>query len=237
MTAILLPVKRFSRSKERLARFLSPAEREELARLMFDDVWAVLQEAQAASNGVTSAGGATRPPSHGIGPVFVATAEPYVIERCRESGTPYLEESEQRSHSASVMEASRWAVSLGAASLLSIPIDTPGVTAEEIFALLDLGRRHSVVIVPSADGTGTNALLRTPPEAIDPRFGPHSCGLHVEEARKKGLSHLVHPSPGFGRDIDTPEELYDFATNGRPCLSREFARRVLVSKQRVASCR
>jgi 2-phospho-L-lactate guanylyltransferase len=237
MTVILLPVKRFNRSKERLARFLSPAEREELARLMFDDVWATLEEAKAASNGGASAGGSSRRPSPGIGQLLVATAEPYVIERCRESGTPCLEETEQRGHSASVIEASRWAVSLGAASLLSIPIDTPGVTAEEIFALLELGWRHSVVIVPSADGTGTNALLRTPPEAIEPRFGPHSCGLHVEESRKKGVSHLVHPSPGLGQDIDTPEELYDFASNGRPCLSREFARQVLASKQRVAVCR
>jgi 2-phospho-L-lactate guanylyltransferase len=241
MTAVLLPVKRFNRSKERLARFLTAPEREELARLMFDDVWAVLQEAMSSprhtekeeedgSHGARNSG-------QGIGQLFVATAEPYVIERCRESGTPCLEETEQRSHSASVIEASRWAVSLGARSLLSIPIDTPGVTAEEIFALLELGRRHSVVIVPSADGTGTNALLRTPPQAIEPRFGPHSCGLHVEEARKKGFSHLVNPSPGLSQDIDTPEELYDFASNGRPCLSREFARRVVASKQRVVACR
>lgn len=237
MTAILLPVKRFKRSKERLARFMSPAEREELARLMFDDVWATLQNARGASHGAPSAGGGERHPPQGIGKVLVATAEPYVIERCRESGTACLEETEQQGHSASVIEASRWAVSLGARSLLSIPIDTPGVTAEEIFSLLELGRSHSVVIVPSADGTGTNALLRTPPEAIDPHFGPHSCGLHVEEARTKGFSHLVHPSPGLGRDIDTPEELYDFASNGRPCLSREFARQVLASKERAAACR
>jgi 2-phospho-L-lactate guanylyltransferase len=204
---------------------------------MFDDVWATLSEAKGASNGAASRDAAPRRPARGIGQLFVATAEPYVVERCRESGTPCLVETEQRCHSASVIEASRWAVSLGAKSLLSIPIDTPGVTAEEIFALLEMGRRHSVVIVPSADGTGTNALLRTPPEAIDPHFGPHSCGLHVEEARKKGLSHLVHPSPGLGQDIDTPTELYDFASNGRPCLSREFARQVLATKQRVAACR
>jgi 2-phospho-L-lactate guanylyltransferase len=239
MTAVLLPVKRFNRSKERLARFLSPAEREELARLMFGDVWAVLQEAMTVNpeGSGRSADAAARPPLRGIGQLLVATAEPYVIERCRESGTPYLEETEQRSHTASVIEASRWAVSLGAVSLLSIPIDTPGVTAAEIFGLMELGRRYPVVIVPSADGTGTNALLRTPPEAIEPQFGPHSCGLHVEEARKKGFSHLVHPSPGLGQDVDTPEELYDFASNGRPCLSREFARQVLASKQRVAACR
>ena len=225
MTSILLPVKRFNRSKERLARFLSPSEREQLARLMFDDVWSILQELKARSG------------TPAIGEVFVASAEPYVIERCRESGTPCLQEAEQRSHSFSVIEATHWAVSLGAASLLSVPIDTPGVTAEELLMLLEVGRGYSVVIVPSADGTGTNALLRTPPHAIDPRFGPQSCVLHAEEARKQGLSHLIYRSPGLAQDVDTPEELYEFAANGRECQSREFARQLLVSKQRVVACR
>src|SRR5690242_6720395 len=176
MTSILLPVKRFNRSKERLARFLSPAEREELARAMFDDVWTTLQQLMLHS------AMAPRPQ------LFMASAESYVIERCRESGIACLEEAEQSSNSSSVIAASRWAVSLGATSLLSVPIDTPGVTAQELGALLEVGRSHSVVIVPSADGTGTNALLRTPPQAIDPHFGPHSCGLHVEAARKLGLT-------------------------------------------------
>ena len=29
-------------------------------------------------------------------------------------------------------------------------------------------------VVPDAEGTGTNALLRTPVDAIDPHFGPGS---------------------------------------------------------------
>ncbi len=40
----------------------------------------------------------------------------------------------------------------------------------------------SVVIVPSHDGTGTNALLRSPPDLFPSHFGPESFALHLKEA-------------------------------------------------------
>ena len=213
MIVALLPVKTFTRSKERLAAFLTPSERSELARVMFEDVWAVLHEALAAKQGLDR--------------LLAVSAEPYVIELCRRHGVACLEEDVQLSHSSSVKRATRWAIGLGANALLSVPIDTPGITAAEIFSLLDLRRRAAVVIVPSADGRGTNALLRTPPDAIDPHFGSDSCNLHAQAASEKGLKFLVAPSSGFAADIDTPEELHSFAARSEPCLTRTFARELL----------
>jgi 2-phospho-L-lactate guanylyltransferase len=219
MIAALLPVKSFTRSKQRLAGFLTPAERAQLARAMFEDVWDILTEAQAMAQGLDR--------------LLVASAEPYVLARCRELGIACLEETEQTSHSDSVKLATDWAMRLGATALLSVPIDTPGITAAEIMALLDLGRRFPVVIVPSADGLGTNALLRTPADAIHPHFGPGSCRLHAQEAETKGWQYLVHPSPGLGSDIDTPEDLQNFASQSasheRPCRTRELIRQLLAA--------
>ena len=207
MVAALLPVKEFCRSKQRLAGFLTSQERALLARTMFEDVWDALREAERGGQALER--------------LLVVSAEPYVIARCREEGVACLEEKEARSHSDSVRLATQWAMGRGVTSLLSVPIDTPALTAPEILALLELHPgplahargsdcRYAVVVAPSADGSGTNALLRTPPDAIAPQFGPGSCRLHVQEAETKGLLWRVSPSPGLSADIDTPEDIEAF---------------------------
>ena len=193
-----------------------------LARAMFEDVWDTLRTARARFR------------------LLVVTSEPEVIKRCRAEDVDCLIEGEQRSHSDSVRAATEWAMQHGVTSLLSIPIDTPAITAPEIFQLARLASQHSVVVVPSADGTGTNALLRTPPNAIAPRFGPGSCRLHVEQALAAGLPHLVYPIPSFAADIDTPADAGHFLALGRPCrtatLLRQWFGAALGSRRRVAVC-
>jgi 2-phospho-L-lactate guanylyltransferase len=196
VTAALLPVKGFHLSKHRLAGLLSPQERAALARAMFDDAWEVLRDAAELKQGLDQ--------------LLVVSAEPYVLDRCRQDGVAFLEEAGPSTHSGSVHRATGWAISLGVTSLLSVPIDTPAMTATEILMLVGLARRHSVVVVPSADGTGTNALLRTPPNAIEPHFGPGSCRLHTDEAESKGLAWVVVRPPGLLADIDTPEDAAAF---------------------------
>ena len=201
MVGVLLPVKEFHRSKSRLAGFLSPPERALLSRAMFDDVWEVLREAVEGKQGLDQ--------------LLVVSAEPDVIARCREEGVTFLEEAEPSSHSDSVRRATQWAMSLGVTSLVSVPIDTPAMAVDELSMLVGLARRYSVVIVPAADGNGTNALLRTPPDAIEPRFGLASCRRHVEEAERKGLDWIVVRSPGLLTDIDTPGDVEAFLSMER----------------------
>ncbi len=227
MIAVLLPVKEFSSSKQRLAGFLTPQERALLARTMFEDVFAALREAQEMKQGLDR--------------LLVVSAEPYVFSRCRQEGVAVLEEREQLSHSDSVTLATKWAARLGATSLLSVPIDTPAVTPREILSLLREHRKFQVVVVPSADGSGTNALLRTPPDIIDPRFGPGSCKLHVQAAEAKRLPCSVFhsigsKSNGLSNDIDTPEDLSHFLSLDRPCRTTGLARQFLRADRETAAC-
>ena len=64
-----------------------------------------------------------------------------------------------------------------------------------------------MIVVPSSDGTGTNALVRTPPNCIESRFGPGSFRAHLDQALSKGLSAEVLRLPGLMFDIDTPEDV------------------------------
>lgn len=223
MITALLPVKAFDRSKERLAGFLTPAERQQLALTMFEDVWATLEECRLGDRAVEQ--------------LLVISAEQQVISRCRECGVPCMEEEEQVSHSASVSRGTEWAIQMGATSLISVAIDTPSVTPAEIRAMLQVRDAFSVIVAPSADGLGTNALLRTPPDAIEPCFGPGSCRLHVQQAQKRDLPVLVYPSLGFAADIDTPEDLRVFSQLETPCRTRDLVRQFLAVSRGASACR
>ena len=220
MIAVLLPVKTFSSSKQRLAGFLTASQRELLARTMFEDVFAALRKAQEMKQGLDR--------------LLVVSAEPHVLSRCRQEGVAVLEEQEQISHNDSVKLGTRWASRLGATSLLSVPIDTPAITPREIFSMLRSSRNFQVVVVPSADSRGTNALLRTPPDVIAPRFGPGSCRLHAEAAAAKGVSCAVFVAKGLTSDIDKPEDLSEFLSLKSPCRTTELVRQFLQAGRKAA---
>jgi 2-phospho-L-lactate guanylyltransferase len=63
------------------------------------------------------------------------------------------------------------------------------------------------MIVPDRHGTGTNALLLTPPDALAPSFGPGSCERHAREARTGGVHPEVVEVRSLATDVDTPEDL------------------------------
>jgi 2-phospho-L-lactate guanylyltransferase len=64
-----------------------------------------------------------------------------------------------------------------------------------------------VVIVPDRHGTGTNALLITPPDAFHPAFGHGSRERHEERAAAAGLSTSTVTVFTLALDVDTPEDL------------------------------
>jgi 2-phospho-L-lactate guanylyltransferase len=70
---------------------------------------------------------------------------------------------------------------------------------------------RGVVIVPDRHGTGTNALVLSPPDAIEPAFGPGSFARHVAAAEAAGVPHRVEEVPGLALDVDTPDDLAELA--------------------------
>jgi 2-phospho-L-lactate/phosphoenolpyruvate guanylyltransferase len=187
MTFALLPVKDPRTAKQRLREVLNAEQRERLARAMYEEMMRVVQAAR------------------GLDRILVATNDEWVACHARSAGAIVLQEADQRGHSHSADRAARHAMTLGATSVLMLPIDVPLAAPSEIEQLL-MPPAAGVVIVPSEDGTGTNALLRTPPDVIESRFGPGSFELHLAEARRKGVPARVLRPPGLAFDIDTPED-------------------------------
>jgi len=187
VTVAVLPVKDPAGAKQRLAGVMDLPAREALARAMYEHVLEVLRQARRVQR------------------ILVVTSHPATAERARQAGALVMPERLQLGHSSSAGRAALRAQTLGATTALLLPIDIPLVTPAEIDDLV-AGARPGVRIVPDTAGTGTNALVLTPPGAIEPCFGPGSFARHLGQARRRGLAVEVRRPPGVVFDVDTPED-------------------------------
>jgi 2-phospho-L-lactate/phosphoenolpyruvate guanylyltransferase len=203
MIFAILPVKSPKNAKQRLTGFLDVEQRETLARTLYRQTLAALCQAQ------------------GIDRVVVATSDSEIAEHASRSGALVFEEHEQVSHSVSADAACLRAMEMGATTATLVPIDVPTVTPAD-FTQLAAAARPGLVIVPSSDGTGTNALVRTPPNCIQSRFGPGSFRAHCDQAAAKGIPLEILPLPGLIFDIDTPEDVAEFLALRRRCSVTAF---------------
>ena len=211
MIFALLPVKSPHNAKQRLTGFLSAKQREKLARILYRQTLGALCQAE------------------GIDRVVVVTSDSDVAEHARSSGTLVFEENEQVSHSISADAACLRAIELGATTALLVPIDVPLVTPAD-FSRLAAAARPGLIVVPSADGTGTNAMVRTPPDVIESRFGPGSCRAHLDQARLKNVPADILRLPGLMFDVDTPEDVADFLASSHSGDVTAFLRIACASK-------
>jgi 2-phospho-L-lactate guanylyltransferase len=190
-TAAILPVKHFSRAKQRLGASVSDPLRLELAQAMVGDVLTALRDCAA------------------IDRTIVVTREPTVARAAAYIGAIVLDDTAEENQSAAVALGLQHAHADGIERALCVPGDCPALDPQELEELLNAEETDtpSVVIVPDRHGTGTNGLLLTPPGAIAPSFGPGSCERHLELAQAAGLPcRIVRPS-SLLLDIDTGEDL------------------------------
>jgi len=190
MRALLLPIKDLAQAKQRLVPFFSPQERFALASAMLADTIRAVRGAQQAEK------------------IFVVTNYPPAIHVAQENGWELVREEQQFSESASVDAASRHCADCGVTALLRLPFDVPLVRASDIDALLSVEcRTPGLVIVPSRDGTGTNAILRTPPTLFPSHFGSGSFAKHCREAERAGAQIIVRRNTRVEMDVDDEADL------------------------------
>ena len=90
---------------------------------------------------------------------------------------------------------------------------------DAIIAALRPGR--GAVLVPSRDGTGTNALALAPPFGIATRLGANSRALHEYALQNAGIAYRRLEMPSLALDVDTPADLLALARcddDGRAAL-------------------
>jgi 2-phospho-L-lactate guanylyltransferase len=188
-TLAILPIKSFDEAKQRLGVGLDAGPRRALAEAMFSDVIVALRRARSV---------------HGI---LVVTSDSAAQQIAAGHGANVLEELDE-GHNTAAAAGIRVALEAGEERVLLVPGDCPLLDPRELDGLIaHPARGHSALIVPDRHGTGTNALLLTPPDSLAPAFGPGSCERHVATARQVGTTPEVVGVPTLALDIDTPEDL------------------------------
>jgi 2-phospho-L-lactate/phosphoenolpyruvate guanylyltransferase len=188
--ALLFPIKDLRNAKLRLAKVLTGQERTALAQAMLADTIRALQGVKRADA------------------IFVVTNYEPAAEIAAQNGWQILREERQISESASVDWASRICAERGVAALLRLPLDLPLVQTGDIDELLAIEcAAPAVVMVPSRDGTGTNAILRTPPTLFPSHFGPDSFAKHRCEAERAAAKLTVQRNARLELDVDDESDL------------------------------
>jgi 2-phospho-L-lactate guanylyltransferase len=140
--------------------------------------------------------------------IFVVTNYEPALRVAEENGWEILREGRQISESDSVDAASRICEGRGVTGLLRVPLDLPLVQSQDIDDLLGLpGDAPALAIVPSRDGTGTNAILRMPPTLFPSHFGKGSFLHHVREAERVGARVIFRRSARLELDVDDESDL------------------------------
>jgi 2-phospho-L-lactate guanylyltransferase len=188
-TVAIVPLKRLSEAKGRLAGALTGQARAELAREMLGHVLEAILMSECVH--VTAV----------ISPEEELQLPPGVtlIEQKGSGLNNILEQGR------------RWAIEQGADALLIVFADLPRLSAAEIKEMVESGSEpKTIVLAPDRRGEGTNALLSNPPSLARFHFGSHSYARHLRSAARAKAHAITYTAPGTTLDIDTPEDLAEY---------------------------
>jgi 2-phospho-L-lactate guanylyltransferase len=195
----IVPVKRLSRAKQRLAPVLSRSERAKLARTMLHEVLTTL---------------CATPELAGI---VVVTGDPMVANLATLFDARVVGDVSETGVNAAVEQGLK-ALDASAGALI-VPADVPFATAGDLGAVIDELGRHPVVLVPALSDGGTNALAMRSINLIAPSFGDDSFARHQALVRERGIGCGVVRADGLGRDIDCPGDLFPWSGSKKYSLT------------------
>lgn len=210
----LLPAKPLLLAKTRLGSLLDDHERMAMAEAMFSDVLHALTAAT------------------GLDAVVVVTADPTLAALARNAGASVVDERAPLGLNGAVSLGTEFATRLGATTVLVMLSDVPLVRPADVDDLLTRAPAHGALVVPSKEGTGTNAMLRQPPTIFPPCFGGRSLERHVAAAERSRVACAIVRSIRIGFDVDTPEDLRAFAVEASETATYRRIRRLGASARR-----
>ena len=194
-TAAILPVKEFGEAKVRLADSVDAGTREKLAEAMLEDVISALDESRMLSDRI------------------VVTADERAGSLARAHSWRVVDDPGGIGHSGAALLGIEAALGNRAERVVLLPGDCPLLDPRELDHLLATIPDEGVAIVRDRQLTGTNALVISPPGAIEPAFGEGSAERHRVLAREAGILSSFEDLPSLALDLDEPGDLVALTTS------------------------
>lgn len=187
----VIPVKPLHLALGRLAGVLGVSERVVLQREMLASVLSACSQAREVEG------------------VVVVTADDTVADLAVRAGAQVVPDHvPPRGMNPAVVIGCAAAEAAGADGALVLTADLPLIGPDDLDVIVGrASRAPSVVLVPSRDGTGTNAMLLRGPQVLEPQLGLGSLARHEAQAHHLGLEVVHHASAAVALDIDTPDDL------------------------------
>jgi 2-phospho-L-lactate guanylyltransferase len=203
---ILIPVKNLSGAKQRLASILDQGTRTELAQAMLQDVLECIANC------------------HSKPEVAVVTSDPFATQLARRLSFEIIADHANAGETTAIEMATQVCVARGADSTLVLPGDIPLIQSSELATILEAAPERGSVLVPAADGRGTNAALRRPAGLFPLRFGNDSFKPHLASARATQQPCVILSLSGIALDIDTLTDLKELAAAPGETRSQKMVR-------------
>jgi 2-phospho-L-lactate guanylyltransferase len=157
--------------------------------------------------------------------VAVVSSDLYAVRLAGEYAFEVIPDPENPGETGAIEMATRVCLERGAESTLVIPADIPLIRSWELAEILQKAPAEGSVLVPAADGRGTNAAFRRPANLFPLRFGNDSFKPHLAAAQATGKTCVVLELPGIAVDVDNPEDLRELVERGGETRSQRLVRK------------
>lgn len=200
----IVPAKRCSLAKQRLAGVLNAEERLVLAMTMFHDVLGALRS--------------LHPDTH----ILVVTADQNLAAIADAYDVEVMPDIWEQGVTRAVREAATRLSDRGFNAAMIVPADVPLVQSNELRTLLQAHAAQRVTIVPADIDQGTNALVVPLPTPIEFAYGPGSFLRHLDQARDARIATRVMRIPGLNLDVDRPSDLIRVLVSNRATRTKAY---------------
>jgi 2-phospho-L-lactate guanylyltransferase len=214
---ILVPIKNTVSAKQRLASVLDQASRRQLAQAMLYDVLTALH----AWNDRPAVG--------------IVTSDPYAVRLAGEYEFEIIPDPDNPGETGAIEMATQVCLDRGEGSTLVIPGDIPLIQGWELEEILKQAPQQGSVLVPAADGRGTNAAYRSPADLFPLRFGNDSFKPHHGAAQATGKPCVILELPGIAVDVDNPSDLRQLLALPGETRAQQLARRWNITDRLLAT--
>ncbi len=202
----IIPVSKFKNAKTRLSPFLSDEERENLLKVMLQDVTDTLKK-------------------H-VDKIFIISRDEDVLNYAKKLNLDTILEDKNSNLNKALKQAMKYCKGK-AKKIIIVPSDVPLIGKTNVQMLIDASKSLDFIIVPSKGG-GTNMIIMKP-MAIHTRFEGFSYKEHVQAAERKKLNPQVHDSFFMALDVNTAEDLGEIMIHGEKTHTRKYLKELKVN--------